>query len=89
MSSKFWREFPKRSLPGKPTTKVKIKALEKLIKKHRGTWTEEEKTKARMAIDSLKNGAPAHQVHHLPAMKQKNAPSAYENADKFTEALSG
>jgi hypothetical protein len=89
MSSKFWREFPKRSLPSKPTTKVKIKALEKMIKKHKGTWTEEEKTKARMAIDSLKNGAPAHQVNHLPAMKQKNAPSAYENADKFTEALSG
>jgi hypothetical protein len=88
-SNKFWREFPQRKLPEKPTTKVRIKTLEKLVSKHQDGWTSEEKTKAKMAISNLKYGAPANQQEKLPATKQKNAPSAYENADEFTEVLRG
>jgi hypothetical protein len=66
---------------------VKVAALEKLIRKHKKKWTREEKTKAKMALENLKNGASANQMCDLPATQQRNAPSAYENADKFTDAL--
>jgi hypothetical protein len=59
------------------------------VDKYQDSWTSEEKTKAKMAISNLKYGAPANQLEKLPATKQKNAPSAYENADEFTEALRG
>jgi hypothetical protein len=60
---------------------VNIKKLEDLVKKHRLNWTLEENITAKRAIKSLKQGAPACQVEELPAMRQKNAPSAYEHAD--------
>jgi hypothetical protein len=87
MPDHFWKAFPKRELPKKPTTRVNVKQLENLIKKHKKGWTAEEKAKAAAAVASLKEGAPSHQVAVLPAMQQKNAPSSYEHADKFTEAL--
>jgi hypothetical protein len=83
----FWAGFPHRELPKRPTTRVNIKKLDELVKKHSMNWTLEENTKARRAIKSLKHGAPACQVKELPALRQKNAPSAYEHADKFTDAM--
>jgi hypothetical protein len=67
--------------------KVNIKKLEELVKKHRLNWTLEENIKAKRAIKSLKQGAPACQVEELLAMWKKNAPSAYEHADKFTATM--
>jgi ABC-type Zn uptake system ZnuABC Zn-binding protein ZnuA len=74
-------------LPKKPTTKVNIKKLEELVKKHSINWTLEENTKAKRAIKSLKHRAPACQMKELPSLRQKNAPSAYEHADKFTDTM--
>jgi hypothetical protein len=87
MPDHFWKTFPKRELPDKPTTRVNIRQLEAMIKKHKKGWTAEEKAKAAAAVALLKEGAPSHQMLVLPAMQQKNAPSAYEHTDKFTEAL--
>jgi hypothetical protein len=86
MPHHYWKTFPERALPKGPTTRVNIKQLEHLIKKHSKNWISEEKLKA-AAVASLKKGAPAHQISVLPAMQQRNAPSAYEHADKFTDTL--
>jgi hypothetical protein len=43
LPEKFWRDFPHRKLPQKPTTKVKVAALEKLIKKHKKSGLEKRK----------------------------------------------
>jgi hypothetical protein len=66
---------------------VNIKKLEELVKKHSINWTLEENIKAKRALKLLKQGPPACQVEELPAMRQKNAPSAYEHADKFTDTM--
>jgi hypothetical protein len=83
----FWKTFPSREIPKHPSTRVDLKALESLVNKHKYSWTAEEKLKAESAVKSLKEGAPAHQKTVLPAAKMRNAPSAYEHADKLTEAV--
>jgi hypothetical protein len=85
MPDEFWEQFPQQELPKHPTTAVNIKKLQFLINKYEKNWTIDKKLKAAAAVDSLKWGAPACQKSVLPAMQQRNAPSAYQHADKFTD----
>jgi hypothetical protein len=87
MPDEFWEEFPQRELPQHPTTAVNIKKLQALGNKYCKKWTLDKKMKAAVAVESLKRGAPANKKSVLPAIQKHNAPSAYQHADKFTEAL--
>ena len=73
----YWKSFPFRDLPSRPTTKVNVKALSELIKERSQKMRNSEILRAKKAVDFLSKGAPSHQLKNLPAISCNNSESAY------------
>ena len=85
--AEFWKKFPFRQLPTKPSTRVNIKRLQAAVDKVSHRLTIHQKKKARETIRSLKLGAPAYQLSPLKGALMKNALSANKHGAMFTETL--
>ena len=83
----FWKKFPFRRLPDKPSTRVKVKRLETAVKRVEKKLTIHQKKKARETIRNLKIGAPSYQLSQLKGSMMKNANSASTHGAMFTETL--
>ena len=86
-TEEFWREFPSRELPDRPTTRINVTRLEELINEWDSHMTIHERDMAQKALKYLKEGAPAYQMSELPGISVKNAPSIMKCAPEFTETL--
>ena len=86
-TEEFWREFPSRELPDRPTTRINVTRLEELINEWDSHMTIHERDMAQKALKDLKEGAPAYQMSELPGISVKNAPSIMKCAPEFTETL--
>ena len=83
----FWKKFPYRRLPTKPSTRVNVKRLEAAVKKVEKKLTVHQNKKARETIRNLKLGAPSYQLSHLKGELMRNANSATTHGAMFTETL--
>jgi hypothetical protein len=83
----FWKNFPSRRLPRKPTTRINIQNIKRGIVASSKMWTIHEKTRAERAVRHLTRGAPAYQKFPLRGAMIPNAPSATEHGGAFTETL--
>jgi hypothetical protein len=86
-SPSFWKGYPSRSLPFKPTTRISTKVLAKKISAVKNQWTVHQKTTANAAYKSLTEGANAYQECELPGEIMKNAPSIIQHGNSFTTTL--
>ena len=83
----FWKKFPFRRLPDRPSTRVKVKRLEAAVKRVEKKLTVHQKKKARETVKNLKIGAPSYQLSHLKGSMMRNANSATTHGAMFTETL--
>ena len=83
----FWKEFPSRELPKKPTTKIFTAVLAHRIAKAKPGWTIHQNYTAASAYSSLTEGARAYQATPLPEAILRNAPSIYKHSNTFTNTL--
>jgi hypothetical protein len=68
----FWKNFPSRRLPRKPTTRINIQNIKRGIVASSKMWTIHEKTRAERAVRHLTRGAPAYQKFPLTRLLPLN-----------------
>ena len=83
----FWEKFPKRELPGHPTTRVNIENFESRVLSVKDKMMGTEFSRAERVIQDLKYGASAYQISDLPPLKSYNAKSAFENGALLTDTM--
>jgi hypothetical protein len=85
--SSFWVKFPKRELPTRLETKIRISELEKKVNDLSDKMTCHQFARAKKAIDYLKHGAPSFQRGNLPACFVKNAKSTIIHGAQVTDNI--
>jgi hypothetical protein len=85
--SSFWDKFPKRDLPTRPETKIKICELEKKVHGLSEKMTCHQFARAKKAIDYLKHGAPSFQRGNLRACFVRNAKSTIIYGAQVTDNI--
>ena len=83
----FWKEFPHRPLPTKPSTRVNIPALKKRIYDVRNKFTVHQMDAGRETVQNLTEGAPSHQLRQLKGGLLRNASSSKQHGPVFTSVL--
>ena len=83
----FWKQFPSRPLPQKPTTRVDIDMLKKELRGVEKKFTIHEISASKTTLENLTTGAPSHQRSQLPGCLLKNASSSTKHGPVFTETL--
>jgi len=83
----FWKIFPKRELPDKPSTTINIENLEILVRKYSEKMTATERNRAWKVIQDLKNGADSYQEKQLPPLSTQNSQSTYDNGEFLTDKI--
>ena len=86
-SDLFWRKFPKRALPKKAATKVKILELRKMVFKAGNKMSRCEMKRAKKVIKDLRVGADAYQREVLPPISTCNSKSAFEHGTLLTDTI--
>jgi hypothetical protein len=83
----FWKHFPSRPLPVKPESAIDVDRLESMIEERKNKMTSHEYSRARKAVDFLRNGAPSHQSSRLPGCFVKNASSTVKYGRHITDSI--
>ncbi len=83
----FWDNFPKRGLPSRPSTRVKVDILEEEIYLVKDKLTKSELRRAERVVKDLRYGAEAYQRNELPPISTCNAKSAYEYGELLTDKI--
>jgi len=83
----FWKNFPKRELPKKATTRINTRNFAKLVKKYKPEMTRAEGKRADRIVRDLQQGAEAYQKSKLPPMTAPNAKSAYQHGALITDKI--
>ena len=86
-TKEFWKKFPFRQLPSRPSTRVNIKRLQAAVDRVSKKLTVHQLKKAKETIKNLKLGAPSYQLSRLKGGIMKNANSANKHGAMFTETL--
>ncbi len=83
----FWKFFPKRGLPNRPTSKVNARNLKILLDKCRSKMSKTEIRRAERVILDLKTGASAYQKKDLPPITVPNSGSCYKYGELLTDKI--
>lgn len=86
-SAEFWSNFPKRTLPKKPITRINVKAFEKEVNKVRNKMSSSEQRRAGKVLHDLKFGASSCQKSELPPISCNNAKTALKYGELLTDKL--
>jgi len=83
----FWNLFPKRDLPKKVTTPIKINRLKNLIRRNGKNWSRQQRWVAKRALKNIQEGAITHTKSILPPIRCKNAESATIHGSSVTDTI--
>jgi hypothetical protein len=83
----FWDFFPHRELPERPTTRINIRNLEKLVRMNENDLTKSELKRAKRVISDLKWGAEACQKTCLPPIATENSPTSVTFGSPMTDKI--
>jgi hypothetical protein len=81
-----WEGFPS-NYPSELKRSVKIGALKRYVEHCWNSWTLPQKRTAEKLLKTLDGKTPAPLKFNLPALVEKNAPSAVENVEFMTDVL--
>ena len=87
LPEKYWNAFPFRKIPERPTTRIMVDKLERLVEKRKEYMTIAEVSRARKVIKNLKMGAPSYQKKNLPSLYCVNDESSYENGEVLSDNI--
>ena len=85
--SDFWKKFPSKKLPVKPTTKVDYELLDKIIDEKADRLIPSVWYRAKKAVNHFKFGGPSYQLSFLPACSVKNSTAAITHGKYITDNL--
>ena len=83
----FWSLFPKKSLPKKVTTPIRVNRLKVLIRRNGKNWNKQQRWVAKRALHNIEKGAITHTKISLPAIRCKNAESALIFGTSVTDTI--
>ena len=86
-NEEFWSNFPSRGIPKKPSTRVNVNNLRKLVCEAEQKLLVSEKKRADKVLKDLKEGADAYQKDTLPAMSTYNSKTSYKNGEMLTDKV--
>jgi hypothetical protein len=72
----FWENFPSKSIPLKPETRIKVQVLKDIIEEMKPSLLKSELKRAQKCVDFLENGGPSFQSTKLKGCNVKNSKAA-------------